>query len=53
MTGIERLSATDEAFWIATQRHALRKWRFRPATRDGVPTASSKLLTIHFRLTDL
>jgi protein TonB len=49
---IERISATDEAFWIATQRHALRKWRFRPATRDGVPVVSSKVLTVHFKLTD-
>lgn len=50
---IERLSATDDAFWIATQRHALRKWRFRPATRDGVAISSSKVLTVHFRLTDV
>ncbi|MET0361521.1 MAG: TonB family protein [Sphingobium sp.] len=48
---IERLSTTDEAFWQATMRHALRKWRFRPATRDGVPISSSKTLTVHFRLT--
>jgi periplasmic protein TonB len=52
VTDIERVSATDEAFWLATQRHALRKWRFRPATRDGVPIASSKVLTVHFKLTD-
>ncbi len=52
VTGIERLSATDEAFWIATQRHAMRKWRFRPATRDGVPVPATKVLTVHFRLTD-
>lgn len=49
---IERLSAADEAFWIATQRQALRKWRFRPATRDGVPVSSTKVLTVHFRLAD-
>ncbi len=49
---IERLSATNEAFWLATQRHALRKWRFRPATRDGVAVAGTKTLTVHFRLQD-
>jgi protein TonB len=49
---IERLAATDEAFWLATQRHALRKWRFRPATRDGVAVSGAKVLTIYFRLTD-
>lgn len=52
VTAIERLSATDEAFWIATQRHALRKWRFRPATRDGVAIGGSKVMTVHFRLAD-
>lgn len=52
VTAIERLSATDDAFWIATQRHALRKWRFRPATHDGVATGGSKVLTVHFRLAD-
>lgn len=52
VTAIERLSATDEAFWIATQRHAMRKWRFRPATRDGVAVPGTKVLTVHFKLTD-
>lgn len=52
VTDIERLSATDEAFWAATQRHALRKWRFRPATRDGVAVSGTKVLTVHFRLED-
>ena len=52
VTGIERISATDEAFWVATQRHAMRKWRFRPATRDGVPVPGTKVLTVHFKLTD-
>lgn len=52
VTDIAKISATDESFWLATQRHALRKWRFRPATRDGVAVASSKTLTVRFTLTD-
>ncbi|NWK94919.1 energy transducer TonB [Sphingobium lactosutens] len=52
VTDIERMSATDESFWLATQRHALRKWRFRPATRDGVAVTSSKVLAVRFTLTD-
>jgi protein TonB len=52
VTNVEKLSATDDAFWLATQRHALRKWRFRPATRDGVAIATSKVMTVHFRLED-
>ncbi|MEJ7926048.1 TonB family protein [Sphingobium sp. AN641] len=47
---VERLAATSEAFWIETRRHALRKWRFRPATRDGVAVGGTKVLTVHFRL---
>lgn len=52
VTGIEKLTASDESFWLATQRHALRKWRFRAATRDGVPVASVKVLTVRFTLTE-
>ncbi|WP_298397782.1 TonB family protein [Sphingobium sp.] len=52
VAAIEKISATDESFWIATQRHAMRKWRFRPATRDGVAIISTKVLTVRFTLTD-
>jgi protein TonB len=52
VTDIEKISATDESFWLATRRHALREWRFRPATRDGVPIASTRVLTVRFTLTD-
>lgn len=52
VTDIARIAASDESFWHATRRHALRAWRFRPATRDGVAVASSKLLTVRFTLTD-
>ena len=48
--GVQRLSATSEAFWRATERHAMARWRFRPATVDGRPIESSKTLTIYFRL---
>lgn len=51
VTAIEKISASDESFWLATQRHALRSWRFKPATRDGVAVASSETLTVRFTLT--
>lgn len=53
VSAIEKLSATDEAFWTTTQRHAMRAWRFRPATRDGVPVESSQVLTVRFHLDSL
>ena len=49
---VERLSATSDAFWQATERHALSRWRFRPATLDGRPVESRITLSVYFRLTD-
>jgi periplasmic protein TonB len=42
--------ADDPAFFEATRRHALRSWRFRPATRDGVPVESVRTMTVRFRM---
>lgn len=50
VTAAQRLSATNDAFWRATERQALSRWRFRPATLDGRPVQDSKVITIHFRL---
>lgn len=50
VASIERVSATSDAFWRATERHARSRWRFKPATEDGRPVQSSKVLTIYFRL---
>ncbi|MBA3675991.1 MAG: TonB family protein [Sphingosinicella sp.] len=47
---VERVSATNDAFYRATERHALRAWRFRPATLDGKPIESSKVINVTFRL---
>jgi protein TonB len=52
VTAIERLSATSDAFWLATQRQALSRWRFRPATLDGHPVEGSQVMTVQFRLED-
>ena len=50
---VVRIRAASDAFFEATRRHALRAWRFRPATLDGRPVESSAVMTIHFRLDDL
>ena len=47
---VEMVSATDPAFFEATRKQALRYWRFRAATRDGVPTESSRTMTVRFRI---
>ncbi len=47
---VELVSATNPAFFDATRDHALRAWRFQPATRDGIPTESWRTMTVKFRL---
>lgn len=44
------LSATHPDFGKATERQALSKWRFKPATRDGVAVEDWQTLTVTFHL---
>jgi periplasmic protein TonB len=48
----QKVSATNDAFYRATERHALRAWRFKPATVDGKAVESSKVINVTFRLDD-
>jgi periplasmic protein TonB len=48
---VERINATTDAFWEATRKQALSRWRFRPATLDGIAIESERVMTVHFRLT--
>lgn len=47
---VEQVRATDPAFFEATRRQALAKWRFKPATRGGVPQESWKTMSVRFEL---
>jgi len=47
---VEKVRAANEAFFRATERQALRHWRFKPATLDGKPVESSQTMTVHFQL---
>ncbi len=49
---IERVSATSDAFWQATQERALRAWRFKPATRGDVPVEAWRTMSLTFRMED-
>lgn len=49
---VERISAASDAFFAATQRQALNKWRFKPATKDGVPIEQWKVMSLSFVLND-
>lgn len=47
---VARVAATSDAFFAAAERQALTRWRFRPATLDGRPVESTKVMTVHFRI---
>lgn len=47
---VEPANGADEAFVAATERHALRRWRFKPATRDGVPIESWRTMRVRFEM---
>lgn len=45
-----QLDATHNDFWEATRRHVLAKWRFKPATRGGIPEESWKVMSLKFEI---
>ena len=49
---VERRSADSDAFYRETERQALTKWRFKPATRDGIPVEGWRTMAIRFVLQD-
>ncbi len=49
---VERIEASSDAFFRATETQALRKWRFRPGTRDGMPQEVWRTMTVTFVLAD-
>ena len=47
---IELISTPHQDFWDSTRKHALRKWRFTPATKDGKPYEAWITLKVRFEL---
>lgn len=47
---VEAVRGDDDAFLQVTKAQALRRWRFLPATKDGVPQESWQELTVRFQL---
>ncbi len=48
---VRQVSATSPAFFEATRRQALGRWRFKPASRGGQPEESWKTMNVTFVLT--
>lgn len=47
---VELVRSDDPAFFEATKRRALAKWRFKPATRGGVAEESWTEMTVRFQI---
>ena len=47
---IQLVDSPHGNFWRATRRHAIRNWRFTPATRDGVPFESWMEVKVRFEI---
>lgn len=47
---VEQVSAASAAFFEATRKRALDKWRFKPGTRDGVPVEAWRTMGVRFEL---
>jgi protein TonB len=47
---VERVSATNDSFYGAVERQATTRWRFKPATKDGVPFEQWKTMSLRFQL---
>ena len=49
---VQQISAASAAFFEATRKQALNKWRFRPGTRDGVAVEAWHTMAVSFVLGD-
>lgn len=47
---VQAVRTDDDAFLQATKAQALRRWRFLPATKDGIPAESWQELTVRFQI---
>jgi protein TonB len=49
---VEVLAATDPSFAESTTAQALKRWRFKPSTKDGAPTEGWVTMRLRFVLTN-
>ena len=50
VTAVEPVGAADPSFLAAARKHLIARWRYKPATEDGRPVASSTVITLRFEL---
>lgn len=47
---VEPVGKADRSFFESARKHVLAHWRYKPATEDGRPVASSTVITLRFEL---
>lgn len=47
---VDTVGRADPVFLEAARRHLLAHWRYKPASEDGRPVASTTVVTLHFEL---
>ena len=50
VVGVEPVGPVDRSFFESARKHLLAKWRYKPATVDARPVASSTVITLRFEL---
>jgi len=50
VVAVEPVGRADPSFLAAARKHLIAKWRYKPATEDGRPVASSTVITLRFQL---
>jgi protein TonB len=52
VSAVNPVGAADPVFLAAARRHLIAHWRYKPATEDGQPVATTIVITLRFQLDD-
>ena len=50
VTSVEPVGSADPVFLAAARKHLIARWRYKPATEDGLPVPSTTVITLRFEL---
>ena len=53
VVSVDPVGEADAEFLSAARRHLIRTWRYKPATEDGRPVATTITITLRFELRDV
>ena len=53
VVGVDPVGTADPEFLASARRHLTRHWRYKPATEDGRPVASTIVITLRFEMRDV